>query len=326
MGTNIFKKERLFKRALITGISGSGGSYLAEYIIKNHPKVKIFGTYRKINILNLSKIRDKVSLFKCDLKNFNKIKLIIKKTNPDVIFHLASNADVKMSFINPYEIVNNNNIITLNVLESVRLLKKNPIIQICSTSEVYGNVSKSNMPISENSSLKPNNPYAVSKLFQDQISYNYFKNFEMNIIITRMFTYLNPRRKNLFASHWAYQIHQIKQGNQKYLYHGNLNSVRTIMDVRDAMRAYWLAATKCKIGEFYNIGSNHKIKLSQFLNKLKTISKLNFKTKIDKKLLRKSDIMYQIPSSKKFKKITGWKPEISIKESISFLLDECKRL
>ena len=128
---------------------------------------------------------------------------------------------------------------------------KNPIIQICSTSEVYGNVSKSNMPISENSSLKPNNPYVVSKLFQDQISYNYFKNFEMNIIITRMFTYLNPRRKT-FCFNWKYQIHQIKQGKQKYLYHGT-NSVRTIMDVRDAMRAYWLAATKCKIGEFYNI-------------------------------------------------------------------------
>ncbi len=326
MEINTFNKERLFKKAIITGISGSGGSYLAEYIIKHDPKVKIFGTYRKINKLNLHNIKNKVTLIKCDLKNYVKLKKIIKKVNPDVIFHLASNADVKMSFVKPYDIVNNNNIITLNLLEAVRNLKKNPIIQICSTSEVYGNVSKNKMPISEKTQLSPNNPYAVSKLFQDQISYNYYKNFDMNIIITRMFTYLNPRRKNLFASHWAYQINKIEKGEQRYLYHGNLNSVRTIMDVRDAMKAYWLAAKKCKVGEIYNIGSDHKMKLSNFLKILRSISKINFKTKIDKSLLRKSDIMHQIPSSKKFKKITGWKPEISVEKSIEFLLEECKKL
>ena len=141
-----------------------------------------------------------------------------------------------------------------------------------------------------------------------------------------MFTYLNPRRKNLFASSWAYQVNRIKCGKQKILMHGNLNSTRTIMDVRDAMRAYWLAAEYCKIGEVYNIGSDHAINLKKFLKILKVYSGIDFKNKLDKKLLRKSDIGFQIPDSKKFKRITGWKPKIKIDDSIKFLLQESKKL
>ena len=323
---NMPKTKRQFKKALITGISGSGGSYLAEYILSRHPKTKVFGIYRKKNTLNFKNIKKKVDLIKCDLKDYSKLKKILNKVKPDVIFHLASNADVKKSFSQPYEIIQNNNLITLNLLECVRKLKLNPIIQICSTSEVYGNVDKKLMPINENCTLKPNNPYAVSKLFQDTLAFNYFKNYDLKIIITRMFTYLNPRRKNLFASSWAYQVNRIKSGKQKILMHGNLNSTRTIMDVRDAMRAYWLAVERCDIGEVYNIGSNYVINLKNFLKMLKSYSGIKIKTKLDKKLLRKSDIGYQIPDSRKFAKKTGWSPEISLTESINYLIKETKKL
>lgn len=326
MVINMRKINRAFNRALITGISGSGGSYLAEYILTSQPKIKIFGTYRKKNNINFKNIKNKINLIKCNLKDYKNLKKTIKKINPDVIFHLASDADVKKSFVDPYEVIQNNNLITLNLLECIRTLKINPIIQICSTSEVYGNVSKKLMPIDENCNLKPNNPYAVSKLFQDTVAFNYYKNYNLKVIITRMFTYLNPRRKNLFASSWAYQINRIKLKKQKTLNHGNLNSTRTIMDVRDAMRAYWLAAKHCEIGEVYNIGSDHIMNLEKFLKKLKKISTLNFKTKVDKSLLRKSDIGYQIPNSKKFNRITKWKPKISIEDSIKYLLNETKKL
>ena len=326
METNMPKIKRKFKKALITGISGSGGSYLAEYILSNQKKTKIYGTYRRANKINFEKIKKKVVLIKCDLKNYKQLKDILKKIKPDVIFHLASDADVKKSFIEPYKIIQNNNLITLNLLEAIRVLKFDPIIQICSTSEVYGNVEKKFMPISENCNLQPNNPYAVSKLFQDTLAFNYFKNFDLKIIITRMFTYLNPRRKNLFASSWAYQLNKIKENKQKILLHGNLNSTRTIMDVRDAMRAYWLAAEKCNIGEVYNIGSNQIMNLRKFMKFLKLFSRINFKTKLDKKLLRKSDIGYQIPNSEKFYKKTRWKPEISINDSIKYLIDETRKL
>ena len=122
------------------------------------------------------------------------------------------------------------------------------------------------MKINENFKIRPDNPYAISKTFQDLLAQNYQSIFNMRIIITRMFTYINPRRLNLFSSNWAHQIAQIEKGKKKYLLHGNLNSTRTILDIEDAMEAYWLAAKKGKIGEIYNIGGTETYKISRFCN------------------------------------------------------------
>lgn len=313
---------RIFKKALITGVSGSGGSYLAEYIINNQKKTKVFGIYRT-KTKNLTKIIKKNSnLINCDLNNYKKVLHLIKIIKPDVIFHLASNADVKKSFDYPREIINNNNNCTLNLLEAIREAKINPIIQICSTSEVYGIVKKKETPIKETNSFRPASPYAVSKLFQDLISQNYHKNYGLKIIITRMFTYLNPRRTNLFASHWADQVSKIEKGRLKILKHGNLKSTRTIIDIEDAMRSYWVAATNGKIGEIYNIGGNKVIEISEFLKILKKKAKVKIHTKVDKNLLRKTDVTLQIPDVKKFKKQTKWKPIVKFEDSVNSLLNE----
>ncbi len=315
---------RKFKKVLITGINGSGGSYLSEYIIKNNPKVKIFGSIRSNNTNNISKFKKKINLIKCDLNKYNQCVNLVSKSKPDAIFHLASSADVKRSFDYPYEIILNNNNCTLNLLEAIRVKKIDPIIQICSTSEVYGQVEKKNMPIKEDQFIKPINPYAVSKTFQDLLAYNYYLNYNMKIIITRMFTYINARRINLFASHWAYQIAKIEFNQAKYLYHGNLNSSRNIIDIDDAMEAYWLAATKGKIGEIYNIGGTKQIKLKDFLKKLVKLSNKKIITKLDKNLLRKTDINTQIPSSTKFIKDTKWKPKINFETSLINFLNEMR--
>jgi len=319
--------NRNFKRCLITGITGSGGSYLAEHILKKDKNIKIFGLYRSNGYKKLLKTiaKKKIFFFKVDLKKFNKLKNIVKKINPDVIFHIASNADVRASFDNPIELTNNNNLITVNLLESIRQLKQDPVIIICSTSEVYGAVTKKEIPIDENQRIAPVNPYAVSKAFQDLLSQVYFKSFNLKIIITRMFSYTNARRNNLFQTAFADQIAKIEIGKAKELKHGNLKSIRTFVDIEDAMESYWLAAKKGKIGEIYNIGGNKIISVKQFLKELIKLAKCKIKHSIDKKLLRPQDVTLQIPNVKKFNKDTGWKPKITFQDSVKKLLDECRK-
>ena len=143
----------------------------------------------------------------------------------------------------------------------------------------------------------------------------------MKIIRTRMFTYLNPKREDLFATSFAKQVALIEKGKQKYLMHGNLKSTRTIIDIDDAMRAYWLAALKCKYGEEYNIGGTRIIEVGEFLKKLIKLSNVEIKTKIDKNLLRPADVTLQIPNMKKFVKATGFKNKVSFDESLLKLLN-----
>jgi len=238
---------------------------------------------------------------------------------------MASNADVRGSFDDPIDCTSNNNLITVNLLEAIRQIKINPVVVICSTSEVYGSVTKKDIPISENQKISPINPYAVSKTFQDLLSQVYFKSFGLRIIITRMFSYINSRRNNLFQTAFANQIAKIEIGKLKKLKHGNLKSIRTFLDIDDAMEAYWLVARKGRIGEVYNIGGNKIISVKQFLKELIKLAKCKIKLSVDKNLLRPQDVTLQIPNYKKFSKHTGWIPKVTFKESVKRLLNECRK-
>lgn len=319
--------SRKFNNCLITGIAGSGGSYLADYIFNHNKKIIINGTYRSSGFSNYlrKKYKKKIKLYKCDLNDFKRIKNILKNSKPELIFHMASSADVKYSFDNPAVVTKNNVMITINLLEAVRQLKINPLIIICSTSEVYGNVKKTDIPIKESQKFNPANPYAATKAFQDFISQIYIKSFNLKIIITRMFSYINARRDTLFQTAFAKQIVNIEIKRQKVLKHGNLNSIRTFVDIEDAMSAYWLTATNGKIGEIYNIGGNKIISVKNFLKELIRNSSVKIKTKLDKKLLRPQDVSLQIPSVEKFKKDTRWKQKNSFEESVINLLNECRK-
>ncbi len=318
--------SRKFKKILITGVTGSGGSYLAEHIIKKEKNIEILGLYRSIGYYKILKKYKQVKLKKVDLTNYKTLSKIIKKNNPDVIFHMASNANVRESFDKPIKFIKNNNTITANLLECIRVNDLNPIILICSSSEVYGNVEKKNMPIKENQIISPINPYAGTKAFQDIISQIYYKCFGLRIIITRMFSYTNARRADLFQTSFAKQISMIEKGKLKYLKHGNLNSIRTFIDIDDAMEAYWIAATRGKIGEIYNIGGNKVISVKNFLNNLISLSKKKIKTKIDRKLLRPRDINIQLVNSSKFFKHTNWKAKVKFNKSVQNLLNECRKI
>ena len=181
------------------------------------------------------------------------------------------------------------------------------------------------MPITENQQIAPINPYAATKAFQDLLSQVYSKTFKKKIIITRMFSYTNARRHNLFQTSFAMQIAKCEKYNLKKLFHGNLNSTRTFVDIKDAMEAYWLAATKGKVGEIYNICGDHVISVEEYLNELLKLSKIKIKPYLDKKLLRPNDINLQVSNSLKFKKHTGWKTKVNFKESLKNLLDNCRK-
>ena len=318
------KKIRKFKSALITGISGSGGSYLAEHIINNYSDVAVHGISRwhsTSNNSNLSSIESKITVHECDLMDFSSVARVLKNVKPDVIFHLASHANVKAGFINPLSVLDNNITGTANLFEAVRLSEIDPIIQLCSTSEVYGQVDEKNVPINEDCPFNPSSPYAVSKTTQDHLGYTYWRCYNMKIIRTRMFAYFNPRRTDLFATSFTKQVARIEKGLQETLYHGNLDSVRTMIDIRDAMSAYWISSTDCKFGEAYNIGGQTTIKVGEFLDQLKALAKCKIPSKVSQELLRPADVTLQIPDTTKFKKQTGWEPKYSFKESVEHILN-----
>jgi GDP-4-dehydro-6-deoxy-D-mannose reductase len=316
------------KKALITGITGSGGSYLAEYIIDEHPEFDVNGISRWHSTTsqnNLSDVMDKVQVHECDLLDLSSVIRTMKKIEPDYIFHLASHANVRTCFDTPISVLNNNIIGTANLLESIRLSDIDPRFMMCSTSEVYGQVDPKDVPIKESCQLNPVNPYAVSKVTQDLLSYTYFKNYGLKVIRTRMFAYLNPKRYDLFATSFARQVAKIELGLQKELLHGNLDSTRTIIDVRDAMEAYWYAIEKGKPGEVYNIGGNTIMTVGEFLEMLKKLAKTKIPSRTDPNLLRPTDVTLQIPDITKFKNETGWEPKYSFEQSIEHLLEYSRK-
>ena len=316
------------KKVLITGINGSGASYLAEYIVDNHPDYQVDGIARwhsTSTSKNLTNIKAKISIHECDLNDLASILRVLKNVRPDYIFHIASYANVKASFDYPSVVYENNIIGTSNFFEAIRIAEINPRIQLCSTSEVYGQVDPKNVPIREDCPMNPVSPYAISKDAQDHIGYMYFKAYGMRIIRTRMFTYLNPRRDDLFMTAFAMQVARIEAGLQTELLHGNLDSIRSFIDVRDAMEAYWIAIEKCIPGEVYNIGGTTNMTVGEFLEILKQSATCAIPSRQDPNLLRPADVTLQIPNISKFTTQTGWKPKYTLKDSVAFLLGYCRK-
>ena len=321
------------RRVLITGIAGSGGSYLAEHIINNFPGVEVYGFSRWHSTSvgdNLRAVRHRVKVYEVDLMDMGSVWSGLEDARPDAIFHLAAQANVKASFLTPNAVLSNNIIGTCNLFEAVRKLGLDPVIQLCSTSEVYGQLDPQFVPVKEDAPMRPASPYAVSKVAQDMLGWTYFAAYKMRIIRTRMFAYLNPRRADLFATSFAKQIAWIEHGLQQELVHGNLDSVRTLLDVRDAMRAYWEAIVHCRPGEVYNIGGTTTMTVGEFLHRLIALSKVPIPTRCDPDLLRPADVTLQIPCVDKFVRETGWRSTYSFDESVAFLLafwrDEARQI
>ncbi|MBN1800322.1 MAG: GDP-mannose 4,6-dehydratase [Candidatus Lokiarchaeota archaeon] len=306
-------------KALITGITGFVGSHLAEYLLGKGDTV--FGTYRwRSPRDNIEHIKHKITLVNCELLDAMSVKNCISTAKPDVIFHLAAQSYVPSSFDEPAATLQTNIIGTLNLLEAVRQIGIDPIIHICSSSEVYGQVKKEEVPILETNVFRPASPYAVSKVGEDMISLQYFLSYGIKTIRSRMFTHTGPRRGEVFVvSAFAKQVAMIEAGLQEpVLRVGNLDSVRTFLDVRDAVRAYYLLVQKCIPGEVYNIGGNTTMTIRQMLNLLLNQSSMKdeIKVEVNPKLLRPSDVTLQVPNIDKFVSATGWKADIPLEKTL----------
>lgn len=311
-------------KILITGITGFVGSHLAEYILNLNEGHDVYGICRwRSPKDNLEKIHNKITLLDADLCDLSALIRRFKDIKPDIIFHLAAQSYVLTSFNSPIQTLWSNVIGTTNLLEAVRILEIDPVIHICSSSEVYGQVSESDVPIKETCPFRPASPYAVSKVGEDMIGLQYWLSYKIKTIRTRMFTHTGPRRGDVFAfSAFAKQIAASELGLKEPVVRvGNLKSVRTICDVRDAVKAYWIMVHKCKPGEVYNIGGNQTVTIGEGLEKLLSFSKGKLEIKVVPELLRPSDVTLQIPSTEKFSKETGWKPEIPLEKTLKDILD-----
>ena len=316
-------------KALITGIKGSGASYLAEYLVSIGIETEGIARWHSSNgsnKSNLDNILDKIQIFDCDLNDLGSVIRTLKKSKPDFIFNMAATANVRSCFDNPIAVIQNNLNCTLNLFEAVRLLEMNTVIQHCSTSEVYGLVRKEDTPIKESAELAPINPYSVSKLAQEKVAASYFHSYKVPTIITRAFAYINPKRIDLFASAFAKQIVEVERGQRTELVHGNLDSVRTLIDVRDISEAYWLASQKCDQGIPYNIGGETIITVGEFLEILKSRAKVKINSRVDPALLRPVDLTMQVPDVSRFVQKTGWKARYSFEQSVDMLLDYYRNL
>jgi len=317
------------KKVLITGITGFVGSHLADYILENYPEIQILGLARwRSPTDNIKHILNTITLQFGDLLDPFSLKTILSNHKPDVIFHLAAQSYVPFSFSSPVATLNTNVIGTCNLLEAIKELKLasdcNPVVHVCSSSEVYGQVRKDEIPIKEDVPLRPASPYGVSKVGEDMLGFQYWLSWKIKTLRTRMFTHTGPRRGDVFVvSNFAKQVATIEAGLAPPVVKvGNLESIRTFTDVRDAVRAYWLLVTKCTPGEVYNIGGVETMTIGEMLNMLLGLSSVkNIKIEVDPNRLRPSDVTLQIPSTEKFYKETGWKPEIKFEQTLQDTLN-----
>lgn len=323
------------KKVLITGITGMVGSHLADFLIEN-TDFEIYGMCRWRSPLdNISHLidrvnkKDRIHLLYGDLRDYISIQDVINKSMPDYVFHLAAQSYPKTSFESPLDTFETNIQGTARILDVIRKIPQlvnKSVIHVCASSEVFGRVPKEKLPIDEECTFHPASPYAISKVGTDLVGRYYAEAYNMKVITTRMFTHTGPRRGDVFAeSTFAKQIAMIERGLiPPIVKTGNLDSLRTFADVRDAVRAYYMLVTINPIaGEYYNIGGTYTCSVREMLDHLISIStkKDIIKIETDPERLRPIDADLQVPNTKKFELHTGWKPEISFEKTMQDLLD-----
>jgi GDP-4-dehydro-6-deoxy-D-mannose reductase len=322
---------------LITGFTGQVGSQLADYLLDN-TNHHILGMMRwqeaMDNIYHLSdriNKKDRVSVNYADLNDFTSIYSLLEMTRPKFIFHLAAQSFPKTSFDIPIETLQTNIIGTANLLECVRKLKQrdgyDPVVHVCSSSEVYGR-AKVGESLNEESQFHGASPYSISKIGTDYLGQFYGEAYGIKTFVTRMGTHTGPRRSDVFfESTVAKQIALIEAGYQEpKLKLGNLASVRTFQDARDAVRAYYLLALESEkgnvpCGEAFNIAGEEAFKLPEVIETLLSFSiRGDIEVVTDTDRLRPIDADYQMFDNTKIRKFINWKPEIKTSDMFKDLL------
>jgi GDPmannose 4,6-dehydratase len=319
-------------RAFITGITGMVGSHLADYLLE-HTDWEIWGLCRwRSSLDNIQHLlpridrKDRVQLIYGDLRDAVSMVDCVRRSQPDYVFHLAAQSFPRTSFDAPIETLDTNVNGTCNLLEAIRGSGFLPQIHVCSSSEVFGRVPPDKVPINEECTFHPASPYAISKVGTDLLGRFYAEAYGMKVMVTRMFTHTGPRRGDVFAeSSFAKQIAMIEHNAlPPRVKVGNLESLRTFADVRDAVRAYYMLVTvKPLSGAYYNIGGQYSCSVRDLLNHLIALSprKGEIKIEVDPERLRPIDADLQVPDTTKFENHTGWKPVIPFEKTMADLLD-----
>lgn len=379
----LISREINMIKSLITG-PGFVASHLADLLLKKGEEVYITARWTD-DKRSFEHIKDKVNWVSMDLNDAWSCLKAIEEVKPDYIYHLGAQSSVPESFDYSAVTMMTNGIGTLNLLEAVRQVRKNqqvcsecewggrkefdwsqqsasrckicsmfpkfdPVIHVCSSSEVYGVVKEEDLPIKETQAFNPANPYAVSKVAEDMYALMYYKNYGLKTIRTRFFTHTGPRRVMMSAEcFYAKRIAELEKeikkdritivpdGNlieipridKEYVIKlGNMQSIRTWADVRDAVRAYYLLARSGKYGEVFNVGGENVKSIQEVLDYMLSISKLDknkIKLEVDPKLLRPYDVMKQTVDITKLKNTIDWKPEISWEKTMTDLLNDWRK-
>ncbi len=311
-------------KVLVTGITGFAGSHLVDYILAEKKGVEIVGIQRwRSRTENVEHFLDKVRMLECDLRDASSVRDVLEAERPDWIFHLAAQSFVPTSWTAPTESLITNIIGQLNIFEAVKKLHIMPRIQLACSSEEYGMVHENELPIKETNPLRPLSPYAVSKVGQDMLGYQYFMSFKLPVIRTRGFNHEGPRRGPVFVcSDFAKQIADIEKGRRPPVIRvGNLEARRDFTDVRDVVRGYWLALEKGEAGEVYNLCSGRAWTIREMLDQLLGMTKVKVKVEQDPARMRPSDVPVLLGDAGKFKKATGWTPTIPFETTLRDLLE-----
>ena len=311
------------RRVLVTGVTGFAGSHLVDYML-SRGDCEIVGIQRwRSRTENIEHFADKITLLECDLRDASSTRDTLEKVRPEWIFHLAAQSFVPTSWTAPSESLHTNILGQVNLFEAVRRLDLKCRIQLACSSEEYGMVFPSEVPIKETNPLRPLSPYAVSKVAQDLLGYQYWMSWKLDSVRTRGFNHEGPRRGPVFvASDFAKQIADIEKGRKPpVLSVGNLDAKRDFTDVRDMVKAYWLALEKCEAGEVYNICSGRAWSIGDVLDTLLGMTKAKIEVRKDPARLRPSDVPILLGDNTKFAKATGWQPTIPFEQTLKDMLE-----
>ena len=311
-------------RVLITGITGFVGSHLAEHALSLDDDIEVVGVCRwRSRRENIEHLADRVRLVECDMRDASSVKRVVGDVRPDRIFHLAAQSHVPTSWNSPAETITTNIIGQLNIFEAMRETGSEALVQVAGSSEEYGMVYPEETPITEDNQLRPLSPYAVSKVGQDTLGYQYFMSYGLKVVRTRAFNHTGPRRGDVFVtSNFAKQIASIEAGTQEPVIEvGDLSPERDFTDVRDIVRGYWLSLEHCTPGEVYNIASGKAWKIQEILDLLLGLSDQQIEVREDAARLRPSDVPLLVGDYSRFREATGWEPKIPFEQTAADLLD-----
>ena len=305
-------------KALITGAGGFMGLHLIDLLKSQN--VEVFSTYYN-SLWNPKLLEQRGYAWELDVRDRRMFKTVLHYFRPDVVYHLAAQSYPTISWEKPNETMDINVNGTINLFESLRELKLNPVVMVAGSSAEYGFVNEEEVPVREDHELKPLHPYGVSKVAQEMLAYQYFKNFGMRAITIRIFNTTGPGKVNDVCSDFTRQIAMASMGRLDKITVGNLNTRRTITDVRDCVRAFYLATENCKPGEAYNMSGSSAYKVEDILHKAFVISGIEPEVLVNERLLRPTDEPIIYGDSSKLEKATGWKQEIPLVKTLEGMIN-----